>query len=256
MEQRLKGKIALVTGAASGIGEAIAHLFALHGARVAIADIQLERGEMVAARLNARQADAQFFRVDLSDPEQASALVSLVGQRFGGLDVLVNGAAFFGWQNKKAAGDTPVPVWERTMDVNVTAPLLLCQAAIPLMIARGGGAIVNIASIGGIGAFPEFAAYSVSKAALIQLTKSLALDYGNQGIRANAICPGAIDTPGNDPFVANREQYLDVIASVTPMRRTGAPVEIAWAALFLACQESSYVNGATLIVDGGRSARA
>jgi len=124
------------------------------------------------------------------------------------------------------------------------------------MVARGGGSIINIASIGGINSFPEFSAYSVSKAALIQLTKSLALDYGNLGVRVNAICPGAINTPGNDAFAGNLDWYLQVIASVTPMGRTGTPMEIAWAAIYLASEESSYVTGTTLIVDGGRMARA
>jgi NAD(P)-dependent dehydrogenase (short-subunit alcohol dehydrogenase family) len=253
MEQRLKGKIALVTGGASGIGEAIATLFAQHGARVAIADIQRERGEAVAASLG---AGAAFFEADLADKSQVSALVPRVAAAFGGLDILVNGAALFGWVNKKAACETPLPVWERTMYVNFTAPLLLCRDAIPLMTARGGGSIINIASIGGIRSFPEFSAYSVSKAALLQLTRSLAVDYGQPGIRVNAICPGAIDTPGNDPFVEDRERYLEVISSVTPMRRTGTPAEIAWAALYLASDESSYVTGTSLVVDGGRSAKA
>jgi NAD(P)-dependent dehydrogenase (short-subunit alcohol dehydrogenase family) len=256
MDQRLRGKLALITGGASGIGEAIATLFAACGACVAIADVQTKRGETVAARLREAGEEACFFSVDLANAEQAAALVPQVGESLGGLDVLVNGAALFGWLNKKTAVETPLPVWDQTLDVNLKAPLLLSRAAIPLMRSRGGGSIINIASIGGIGVFPEFAAYSVSKAALIQLTRSLAVDYGGAGIRVNAICPGAIDTPGNDPFVKNREEYLKLIASATPMRRTGTPEEIAWAALYLASEESSYVSGTTLVIDGGRTAKA
>jgi len=124
------------------------------------------------------------------------------------------------------------------------------------MIERGGGSIINIASIGGLEAFPEFAAYSVSKAAVIQLTRTLAVDYGRHKIRANAICPGAIDTPGNEAFVENREQYLSLIASLTPLRDIGTPEDVAYAALYLASEESRYVTGTTLVVDGGRLALA
>jgi NAD(P)-dependent dehydrogenase (short-subunit alcohol dehydrogenase family) len=256
MEQRLKGKIALVTGGASGIGEAIVALFARHGATVAIADVQQVHGAELLSLLREDEGRVRFLHVDLAEVAQASELVARVTDAFGGIDVLVNGAAFFGPANKRAAGDTPLGVWDRTMQVNVTAPLLLSQAAIPVMAPRGGGSIINIASIGGMEAFPEFAAYSVSKAALIQLTKSLALDYGRQGIRANAICPGAIDTPGNDPFVPDRDAYLRVIKSVTPLGRPGNPTEVAAAALFLASDDSSYITGTTLVVDGGRMAQA
>jgi NAD(P)-dependent dehydrogenase (short-subunit alcohol dehydrogenase family) len=254
--ERLAGKVALVTGAASGIGEAIATLFAAEGARTVIADIQADRGGALASELQAKGYDVEFFAVDLSDETQIASLLPAVVQRFGAVDVLVNGAALFSWVNKKSVTDTPLPVWEHTMKVNVTAPLLLAQAAIPEMMKRGGGSIVNIASIGGIGAFPEFASYSVSKAALIQLTRSLALDFGVYGIRANALCPGAIDTPGNDPFVLDREQYLKTIAGLTPLGRPGLPVEVARAALYLASDESSYVTGTTLVIDGGRMTRA
>lgn len=256
MEQRLEGKIALVTGGASGIGQAIVTLFARHGATVAIADVQKVRTEQLFSLLREDERHVRFLQVDLAEAEQASELVPRVTDAFGGLDVLVNGAAFFGPANKRAAGDTPLPIWDRTMQVNVTAPLLLCRAAIPVMAGRGGGSIINIASIGGLEAFAEFSAYSVSKAALIQLTKSLALDYGSQGIRANAICPGAIDTPGNDAFVADRDAYLRVIKSVTPLGRPGNPTEVATAALFLASDDSSYITGTTLLVDGGRMAQA
>ena len=254
--ERLAGKLTLVTGGASGIGEAIAILFAREGASVAIADLQQERGHALAQSLKQQGYHAVFLPVDLNDDARTEALVPAAVKELGGVDVLVNCAGIYGWLNKKSVADTPLPVWERTMKVNVTAPMLLARAAIPEMSQRGGGSIVNIASIGGIAAFPEFAAYSVSKAALIQLTRSLALDFGCQGIRANALCPGAIDTPGNDPFITDRRQYLKTIASVTPLGRTGSPAEVALAALFLASDESSYVSGSILIIDGGRTARA
>jgi meso-butanediol dehydrogenase/(S,S)-butanediol dehydrogenase/diacetyl reductase len=254
--ERLAGKIALVTGGASGIGEAIALAFAREGARAAIADVQEVRGQAVASSLRQEGLKAIFLPVDLSNATLTAAVIPAIVREFGGIDIIVNAAAVFSRENKKSVAETPLLVWEHTMKVNVTAAMLLAQAAIPHMIQRGGGSIINVASIGGIDAFSEFSSYSVSKAALIQLTKSLALDFGSYGIRANALCPGAIDTPGNDPFVTDREEYLRSIEALTPLGRIGSPEEVARAALFLASDESSYVSGTTLIIDGGRMARA
>jgi NAD(P)-dependent dehydrogenase (short-subunit alcohol dehydrogenase family) len=169
---------------------------------------------------------------------------------------LVNNAAIHGWINKKAVVDTTEEVWDRTLNINLTAPYLLCKETVPHMIRRGGGSIVNIASIGGLEAFREFAAYSTSKGGLVLLTKCLALDYGKYQIRANAICPGAIETPGSQAFMTEREAYMKTIAAITPLERTGSPNDIAMAALYLGSDESSYVTGTMLVVDGGRMAMA
>lgn len=252
LDKRLKGKFALITGGASGIGEAIAVLFTRHGAKVAIADIDEERGRTVATR-----EGIEFIQVDLSDRDATIALIPRAEKVLGGLNVLVNGAAFFGVANKKTVVDTSLPVWDHTLAVNLIAPVILAQGVVPVMIRAGGGSIIHVASIGGDrGAFPEFAAYSVSKAALIQLARTLALDFGRHGIRANSICPGAIDTPGNAPFVQDREVYLETIAATTSVGRIGLPGEVAQAALFLASDESAYVSGITLVVDGGRTTKA
>lgn len=253
---RLDYKIALVTGAASGIGEGIATLFAREGACVVMVDLQEQRGRHVEERIRGDGGEVRFLHADLQKASEIPDLVADAAGRFGGLDILVNNAGLYGWLNKKSVVDTPDEVWDRTLDVNLRAPFLLSKHTIPYMIKRGGGSIVNISSIGGLEAFPEFAAYSTSKGGLIQLTKSLALDFGRHGIRANAICPGAIDTPGNDVFVEDRQKYLETVCSLTALKQIGTPEDVAYAALFLASNESRYVTGTAVVVDGGRMAMA
>jgi dihydroanticapsin dehydrogenase len=252
----LSGKTAIITGAASGIGEAIAVRFAREGARLMLVDIQRDKGEELQRQISRHGGEVEFIGADLADETQISQIIPSTQQRLGGFDIVVNNAGLFGWINKKSAGDTPNEVWNRTLDVNLKAAYLLSKAALPRFIEHRKGVFVNIASIGGLEAFPEFAAYCVSKAGLIAFTKSLAIDYGKYNIRANAICPGAIDTPGNDVFVEDRAKYLEVIASVTPLQRPGAPADIAAAAVFLASDEARYITGTTLVVDGGRTAMA
>ena len=223
---------------------------------MAVVDVRREGGEQVAQGIRSDGGHAIFIEADLSDAAQVATVIPSAMAAFGSVDVLVNNAGLYGPINKKSIVDTPPDVWDCTLRVNVTCPYLLCRQAIPGMIEGGGGSIVNIASIGGLGAFPEFAAYAVSKAALIQLTRSIALDFGRYQVRANAVCPGAIDTPGNDPFVDDREKYLQLIASLTPLGSIGQPLDVAQACLYLASDESRYITGTTLVVDGGRMAKA
>lgn len=252
----LNGKTAIVTGAASGIGEAIAIRFAREGARLMLVDIQRDKGEQLQRQISRFGGEVEFVAADLADEAHVEQIIPSTQRRFGGFDIVVNNAGLFGWINKKSAGDTLLEVWQRTLNVNLNAVFLLSQAALPHFVGRKQGVFVNIASIGGLEAFPEFAAYCVSKAGLISFTKSLAIDYGRYNIRANAICPGAIDTPGNDVFVEDRAKYLQVIASVTPLQKPGVPADIAAAAVFLASDEARYITGTTLVVDGGRTAMA
>jgi NAD(P)-dependent dehydrogenase (short-subunit alcohol dehydrogenase family) len=153
-----------------------------------------------------------------------------------------------------------VEEWDATMAVNLRGAFIACKFAIPLMIQRGGGSIVNVSSIGGLGAFPKFAAYVSSKGGLHPLTKSIALDYGQYGIRANLVCPGAIDTPGNDPFIessySSRDDYIATVSALNPLGRIGRPEDVAYAALYLVSDEAAYVTGACIVVDGGRTAGA
>jgi dihydroanticapsin dehydrogenase len=256
MRRVLEGKVTVVTGAASGIGRAIAGRFAEEGAKLVLVDVQANKGEEIAAELSKKHTKAIFVHADLADARSSAEIVPFAMRTFGQVNIVINNAGLFGWINNKPVEDTGLDVWEQTLNVNLRATFILSKGAIPHMIRSGGGAFVNISSIGGIQAFPEFAAYCVSKAGLILLTKSLAVDYGRHNIRANAICPGAIDTPGNDVLVTDRAEYLRTIASVTPLQKPGTPEDIAAAALFLASDDARYITGTTLIVDGGRAAVA
>jgi NAD(P)-dependent dehydrogenase (short-subunit alcohol dehydrogenase family) len=249
---RLDKKVAVVTGAASGIGRAIATAFAQEGAKVLVADIAEQNGRATVDLVRAQGNEAHFFHADVSQPSDVQDMVKSAVDFYGRIDILVNNAAYFGSGNRKTVVDTPVEEWDRTMAVNLKGPFLACKSVIPIMLTLGSGSIVNISSIGGLESFPSFAAYVVSKGGLLQLTKSIAIDYGSANIRANAICPGAIDTLGGDRVQNDHDRQL--VLSMCPMRRTGAPLDVAYAAVYLASDEASYVNGAVLIVDGGRMA--
>jgi NAD(P)-dependent dehydrogenase (short-subunit alcohol dehydrogenase family) len=257
---RLKDKVAIVTGGASGIGRGIATLFAREGAAVIVADRSQQPGTATVDEIVKAGGVASFVPVELGDADSIRAMVEAAPRLYGGLDILVNNAARFGLNNYLPLADTPVEEWDATVAVNLRGAFIACKFAIPLMIKRGGGSIVNLSSIGGLAAFPRFAAYVSSKGGLHPLTKSIALDYGRHGIRANLICPGAIDTPGNDPFIAtsyaSREEYVEKMGTLTPLGRMGRPEDIAYAALYLASDEAAYVSGACIVVDGGRTAGA
>lgn len=250
---RLRGRVALVTGASSGIGEAIAEYFAREGATLHLTGLGESQLEGVAARLPKGKTSWTSF--DLVDSARVTTLVADAVRLHGRLDILVNCGAMVDRSLRVPADETTLEIWNRVQAVNVTAPFLLSVAALDAFRAVGGGSIVNIASIGGIGAFPRFCPYVVSKAALIGLTKSMALDYGIEGIRVNAIAPGAIDTPqvADEP---DRPTYLRTIAASTALNRIGESREIAAVALFLASEESTYITGAVVVVDGGRTVRA
>ncbi len=257
---RLNNKVAIVTGAASGIGRAVATLFAREGARVIVADRSLQAGAATAEKIVKAGGAASFVPVEMGDAESIRAMVDAAPRLYGGLDILVNNAGRFSLNNYLPLADTPLEEWDATVGVNLRGAFIACKFAIPLMISRGGGSIINVSSIGGLAAFPRFTAYVSSKGGLHPLTRSIVLDYGRQGIRANLICPGAINTPGNDPFIAtsysSREEYVEKMGAMTPLGRMGRPEDIAYAALYLASDEASYVSGACIVVDGGRTAGA
>jgi NAD(P)-dependent dehydrogenase (short-subunit alcohol dehydrogenase family) len=249
---RLTNKSAVITGSASGIGRAIAVRLATEGASVALADLDEERGHRVEEEIRAAGGHALFVKVDVSEPAQVERLAETVRQNFTDVNILCNCAAYFRPESFSSLTETPLEEWDRTMAVNLTGPFLCCRAFIPAMIRSGGGSIIQLASIGALKAFPNCAPYVVSKAGLIGLTMSIARDHAGHNLRANAICPGAIDTPGNERFYTNREDYLQLIRSLTPMGRIGQAEEVAAAALYLASDESCYVTGTVLVVDGGR----
>lgn len=249
---RLKGKVAIVTGAASelGIGRAIARLFATEGADITVADIDAAGGERTVQLLSELGCHAIFCLTDISNSESVQAMTKATAEAFGEIHVLVNNAAHL--VGGRAVVDLTEEQWDRSVDITLKGAYLCSKYAIPEMIKTGSGAIVNISSVGGVVGFKSNAAYCSAKGGIIQLTKCLAIDYGRHNIRANAICPGAIET-GISPREDEESYRYHLEMSV--LARRGKPQEVAYAALFLACSESSFVTGATLFVDGGWTVR-
>lgn len=252
---RLAGKVALVTGGASGMGAAVAERFAQEGARLIIADINDAGGAALASKIGAA---ARFTRLDVTDPDAWNALATDIGEREGRLDILVNaaGAIRMGTIESNSIGDLKL-----LQAVNTESIFLACQFAIGLMKETSeAGAIVNILSSSSVRPNPQTTAYSASKGAALNLTRVVALHCAEQGypIRCNAILPGLIDTPMARAALGAKGELIQTIQSLLdhrfPMRRMGRPEEIASAALFLASDEASYVTGASLAVDGGSTA--
>ena len=250
---RLKDRVAVITGAASGIGRGIAELFVQEGARVTIADINDADGATVAGALG-RQG-ARYVHADVRDGGQVRALMAETVAAFGGLDILVNNAAIVIF---KRLVDTEEEEWDRVIATNLRSVYLCSRHAIPHMVRRGGGAIVNISSVRAMATTPLVSSYDASKGAIVSLTRSLALEHAADNIRVNCILPGSIDTP---VFRANlradgdeEEQYRAVAAGI-PLGRVGRPLDIARAALFLAGEEGGYATGAPFLIDGGLLAK-
>ena len=248
----LKGQVALVTGAGGGIGRAIAGLFAAEGAVVALADRDLPAAEAAASQIRAREGAAAAFRLDVLLETQVRSVVAEVLLRFQRIDILVNCA---GVLKTVPFLELTCEEWDRQLGTNVRGAFLVSQAAARHMAGRRSGRIINIASDSGVVAFPGEAAYGASKAALIALTRAIALELGPYGIRCNAVCPGAIRTPmllGDEQAGADVEKAL---ASRTPLGRIGEPEEVARVALFLASAQSEFVTGEHLLATGGYTMR-
>ncbi len=248
---RLENKVALITGGGTGIGAATARLFAREGAKVVVTGRRPEPIEAVAAEVGGVAVAG-----DTSDPAHVAAAVAAAVETFGGLDVLVTSA---GMGIEGSVGDMDDADWHRVFDVNLTGPMMLTRAALPAMLERGGGSIVLVASVNGMAAAPDSAAYDVSKAGLIALARAIAVDYGSRGIRANALCPGWVMTPMGDGSMdelgaangLDRQGAYDLATADVPMRRAGTAEEMAACCLFLASDESSIVSGTSLVADGG-----
>jgi NAD(P)-dependent dehydrogenase (short-subunit alcohol dehydrogenase family) len=244
---RLAGKAALITGGASGIGKAAIGVFVEEGARVLVMDVQEEAGRAAAASAKLGGGEAAFVAGDVSRTDDVTRAMAEAKSMFGGLDILFANA---GVQLGKTVEETSEEEWDRLMSVNLRGSFLCCKQAIPMMRERGGGSIVITSSVNGMAAEPRLAAYCASKGALIMLARSIALDYGRFGIRANALCPGWVDTPINKEYLDTPEnrRFGD---SVQPRGRIGTPEEIARVAAFLASDEASFMTGSAVTVDGG-----
>jgi 2-keto-3-deoxy-L-fuconate dehydrogenase len=238
---RFGGRRALVTGAGSGIGEAVARGLHAEGAEVVLADAAVERVEAVAAELGTR---ATPVTLDVRDEAAVAAAMD-------GFDVLANVA---GIGSTTTAPDTALEVWEDVFAVNARGTFLCCKHAIPGMIERGGGAIVNMGSVAGLVGLRNRAAYCASKGAVIALTRALAIDHVGDGIRVNAVCPGTVDSPWVRRLVEDVGESLDALRARQPMGRLGTTEEIAQAVLYLASDAAAFVTGSTLVIDGGLTA--
>ena len=246
--------VAIVTGSAGGIGESAARALAARGHRLIIADIQAEAAEATAARMRSEGITADAVHVDVTQPPSAAALVERTMARHGRIDVLVNNA---GIESPTPFLDITLDTFDRVMRVNTTSVWICCQAVIPVMLRQGKGSIVNMSSgASSIKGAPNRFVYGTTKAAVIGLTKALAADHVRQGIRANSICPGTVDTPSLkgriDAFTDPVQARKDFIAR-QPMGRLGTAEEIAELALFLASDASSFITGAEFKIDGGWS---
>jgi NAD(P)-dependent dehydrogenase (short-subunit alcohol dehydrogenase family) len=249
---RLKDKVCLITGAGSGIGRSSALLFAQEGALVAVADLDNGSAEATAAAVAAAGGEAAAFTVDVTRAADCEALAAAVAARYGRIDVLFNNAGIAG---VGTVHETSLELWEAVMAVNVRGVFLVSKYVVPLMIAQGSGSIVNMSScIAEIG-LADRASYAASKGAVLALSRQMQADYARFGIRVNALLPGTIHTPFVDRYLA--EQYADPDAGLANIRKRqltgdlGKPEEVAQAALFLASDESSFVLGSALFVDGG-----
>jgi NAD(P)-dependent dehydrogenase (short-subunit alcohol dehydrogenase family) len=247
----LTGKRAIVTGAASGIGEATSLLFAKEGAAVSVVDVDAEGGRRLAGSIQSLGGRAIFVRADVTHEDDCRNAVDKTVSALGGLEILFNNAGII---RRASITELSEEEWDRVMAVNVKSVFLMSKQAVPVMARAGGGVIVNSASGWGLVGGPRAAAYCASKGAVVLLTKAMAIDHGSQNIRVNCICPGDTDTPmlrEEAQQLGQSEESFFQQARERPLRRVGTPEEIAEAVLFLASDASSYVTGTALVVDGG-----
>ena len=248
---RLEGKVALISGGARGMGAVEAKLFATEGAKVVIGDVLEAEGKGVEAEINESGGECVFIKLDVTASADWEAAVGLAVGRFGRLDILVNNA---GISNRATLEDTSDEAWDRMLDINAKGVFLGTRRALPAMRDSGGGSIINISSIYGLIGSRTSAAYHASKGAVRLLTKATAIQHASENIRCNSVHPGFIQTPMTEVSFSDEEHRERLIAN-TPLGRVGVPEDIAKGVLYLASDESSYVTGAELVIDGGFTAQ-
>lgn len=247
---RLKDKVAWVTGGGAGIGRAVAVRFAQEGAKLVILELDEAGGEAVAAEVREAGGEAALVVGNAADEVDTARAVDAAVSRFGGLDILVNNAYFCRGTHVL---EIEPELWDRNIEGVLKTTYLCSRAALPQMLQRKGGSIVNISSVNALMSFSE-SAYSAAKAGVLALTRNMAVDYGPDGVRVNAICPGTVVTEGWKHALEKDPELFDRLASVYPLKRVAQPEEIASVALFLASDEASFVTGATIVADGGITA--
>jgi NAD(P)-dependent dehydrogenase (short-subunit alcohol dehydrogenase family) len=248
---RLDGKVALISGGAKGQGAVEARLFCSEGAKVLFGDVLDDEGAALEKSLRAESYDATYVHLDVTQEDAWLAAVALAETRHGKLNVLVNNAGIL---IRKPLEATTVEDWDRIMAVNVRGVFLGTKAAIPAMRRAGGGSIINISSVAGIVATRDSAAYAATKGAVRLFTKTIAIDHVKDGIRVNSVHPGPISTDMIREMVADEDVWSDRLTRL-PMKRAGEPIEVAYGVLFLASDESSYMTGSELVIDGGSTAQ-
>lgn len=251
MAGRLEGRRAIVTGAATGIGRAIAELFVAEGASVCAADVNDTALESLVAPRSSTGGTVMAVHVDISVEREIDEMVTAAERAFGGVDVLANVAGIIVPGRVDATTDEG---WQRNLDVNLTGMFRCCRRALPVMVRGGGGAVVNMSSVAGLFGLVDRAAYAVSKAGILSLTRSIAVEFAGYGVRANAVCPGTIETRLTERRLADPAERAAVLAGI-PRGRIGTPLDVARAALFLASDEADFITGQAVVVDGGWSIR-
>jgi NAD(P)-dependent dehydrogenase (short-subunit alcohol dehydrogenase family) len=251
---KLKGKVAIVTGSAVGLGRAVADRYAREGALVVVADTNVSEGTAVAEQIQQQGGRGIFFRADVSEEREVSALLQAALAEFGRVDVLYNNAGVLFHDRDARAHELSLELWEQVLRVNLQGTFLCCKHAIPHMLKQGAGSIINLGSPTGLsGCAPNLTAYSTSKAGIFGLTRVMAAAYARDGIRVNALVPGTMDTPMNAPLLedaATRNAYREAV----PMGRLGMPCDMEGIAVFLASEDSSYCTGGIYTCDGGLTA--
>ena len=252
----LDKKNIIVGGGSSGIGRSVCEVFAREGAKVVIGDIDRDEGQETVSRISRSDGESFFVETDVSNEESVANFVKSSVEFLGGIDIVVNDAAAFIFGPVQ---DTTRDDWEKVFGVNVIGPANIVSKSLPYLKKCGNGSVVNIASVSGFVAQPEFVPYNTSKGALLQLTRCLAMDLAQYGIRVNGVCPATTHTPSLDKHIAalgvdDKEKFLQELGTRTFLKRIGKPEEVANVALFLASSEASYVTGTHVVVDGGITA--